>query len=92
MIIKLTHAQKVALLEAVKSGELDTDVLDIKGRDQKTPREIETEIFRIEMMQGREIMYKRGELMQRYGSGELTNEEYIAAQLDISIQQDNTNH
>lgn len=83
MIIKLTHAQKVALLEAVQSGELDTDVLDIKGRDRKTPREIEEEILRLDMLYGADIFRKRGELMQLYGRGDITKAEYIAAHLAL---------
>ena len=81
MIIKLTHAQKVALLEAVQSGELDTGVLNIRGKDQKTPREIEAEILRLDMLDGAAVLRRRGELMQRYGRGEITKEDYIAAQL-----------
>lgn len=83
MIIKLTHAQKVALLEAVQSGELNTDVFDTKGRDRKTPQEIEEEILHLDMLDGADILCRRGELMQRYGRGEITKEAYIAAHLAL---------
>lgn len=92
MIIKLTHAQKVALLEAVQSGELDTELFDTRKQERKTPQEIEAEILRLDILDGADILCRRGELMQQYGRGEITKEEYIAAQLALFDKTTTHNH
>ena len=53
MNIKLTHKAKIALLEAINSGYLDTSIFDDEtSAQEQTIEDIEREIVRIEKFEG----------------------------------------
>lgn len=85
MIIELTHSQKVALLEAVKDGKIDTSIFDNSGEKLNTIEEIETEIVRLEFNEfGEYGLLMLSDLMRRYARREITQDEYIKQRIEIS--------
>lgn len=51
MIIELSHAQKIALMEAVQSGTLDDAILNKKDADKEmTEDEINAELDRLTLL------------------------------------------
>lgn len=51
MIIELSHAQKIALMEAVQSGTLDDAILNKKDADKEmTEGEINAELDRLTLL------------------------------------------
>ena len=81
MNIKLTHEQKIALLEAVQCGFLDTSILEDAEKDSTNIEDIEREIIRLEMFDGN--MLARAELMRQYAMHEITQEEYISQRIGL---------
>ncbi len=81
MEIKLTHKQKIALLEAVQCGTLDTSIFEKSERDKTSIDDIEREIIRLEMFDGN--ILERAELMRQYGKHEITQEEYITKRIEL---------
>lgn len=47
MSIKLDHSAKVALLEAIRAGEIDEALLRKLGRNEMTAAEVEAELDRL---------------------------------------------
>lgn len=84
MIITLTHDLNVQLLEAIKQGELDTDIFDAVEDEKMTPQEIEAEIVRLELSTfSKNGLLKLADLMQRYANGIISREEYIQERLKL---------
>lgn len=84
MIVTLTHKLNVQLLEAIKQGELDTDIFDAVENEKKTPQEIEAEIVRIELCEfSKDSLLKWSDLMRQYALNEISREEYIQERLKL---------
>lgn len=83
MIVTLTHKLNVQLLEAIKQGELDTDIFDAVENEKMTLQEIEAEIVRIEDGYSKDGLKKLADLMQRYANGNISREEYIQERLKL---------
>lgn len=85
MKIKLTHKTKIALLEAINSGYLDTSIFDHKTSEQEmTIEDIEREIVRIEKFEGNSYLLALSDLMRRFASNEITEEVYISERIKLS--------
>ena len=79
MKIKLNKELKVALLEAVKLGEIDTDIFPEHNQEDKmTLRDIAAETVRLQKL-NKETLQDEAALMCRFSRNELTTEEYINA-------------
>lgn len=79
MKIKLNKELKVALLEAVKLGEIDTDIFPEHNQEDKmTLRDIAAETVRLQKL-NKETLQDEAALMCRFARNELTTEEYINA-------------
>lgn len=81
MEIKLTHQQKILLLEAVQCGWLDTSVFEKSEDERMNVEDLEREIIRLEAFDGR--MLERSELMRKYALGEIGFEEYLRQRLEM---------
>lgn len=85
MTIKLTHKAKIALLEAINSGFLDTSIFDDETSAQaQTIEDIEREIVRIEKFEGNSYLLALSDLMRRFASNEITEEVYISERIKLS--------
>lgn len=85
MTIKLTHKAKIALLEAINSGFLDTSIFDDETSAQaQTIEDIEREIVRIEKFEGNSYLLALSDLMRRFASNEITEEVYISERIQLS--------
>lgn len=85
MTIKLTHKAKIALLEAINSGFLDTSIFDDETSAQaQTIEDIEMEIVRIEKFEGNSYLLALSDLMRRFASNEITEEVYISERIKLS--------
>lgn len=79
--IKLTHKQKIALLEAVQSGTIDLSIFENDRPDESmTRREIESEIVRLERLGNPRAMAL---LTLEWCDGKLTDDEYITKRLEL---------
>lgn len=79
MKIKLDKELKVALLEAVKLGEIDTDIFPAcRQEDKMTLRDIAAETVRLQKL-NKETLQDEATLMCSFALNELTTEEYINA-------------
>lgn len=79
MKIKLDKELKVALLEAVKLGEIDTDIFPVRRQEDKmTLRDIAVETARLQKL-NKETLQDEAALMCSFARDELTTEEYINA-------------
>lgn len=79
MKIKLDKELKVALLEAVKLGEIDTDIFPARRQEDKmTLRDIAAETVRLQKL-NKETLQDEATLMCCFARNELTTEEYINA-------------
>ena len=79
MKIKLNKELKVALLEAVKLDEIDTDIFPERNQEDKiTLRDIAAETVRLQKL-NKETLQDEAALMCRFARNELTTEEYINA-------------
>ena len=84
MKIKLTHKTKIALLEAINSGYLDTSIFDDETSEQEmTIEDIEREIVRIEKFEGNSYLLALSDLMKRFASNEITDEVYISERIKL---------
>lgn len=84
MTIKLTHKAKIALLEAINSGYLDTSIFDDEASAQEqTIEDIEREIVRIEKFEGNSYLLALSDLMKRFASNEITDEVYISERIKL---------
>lgn len=84
MTIKLTHKAKIALLEAINSGYLDTSIFDDKtSAQEQTIEDIEREIVRIEKFEGNSYLLALSDLMKRFASNEITDEVYISERIKL---------
>ena len=96
MKIKLTHKTKIALLEAINSGYLDTSIFDDETSAQEmniedietsaqemTIEDIEREIVRIEKFEGNSYLLALSDLMKRFASNEITDEVYISERIKL---------
>lgn len=85
MIVILTHELRVHLLEAIKQGELDTDIFDAVEDDKRTPQEIEAEIVRLELCDfSKDGLLKLSDLMRQYALNEISREQYINERLKLN--------
>lgn len=85
MTIKLTHKAKIALLEAINSGFLDTSIFDDETSAQaQTIEDIEREIVRLEKAEGGQYLLALSDLMRRFASNEITEEVYISERIKLS--------
>lgn len=85
MTIKLTHKAKIALLEAINSGFLDTSIFDDETSAQaQTIEDIEREIVRLEKAEGGCYLLALSDLMRRFASNEITEEVYISERIKLS--------
>ena len=85
MKIKLTHKTKIALLEAINSGYIDTSIFDNETSEQEiTIEDIEREIVRLEKAEGRQYLLALSDLMRRFASNEITEEVYISERIKLS--------
>lgn len=80
--IKLTHALKIALLEAIQRGSLDLSIFGRKTEKEPTQEEITAEIIRLEKFFKPEI---HAALMADWANGKLTDEEYLQERLKHEI-------
>ena len=96
MNIKLTHKAKIALLEAINSGYLDTSIFDDEtsaqeqtiedietSAQEQTIEDIEREIVRIEKFEGNSYLLALSDLMKRFASNEITDEVYISERIKL---------
>lgn len=84
MKIELTREQKVTLLEAVKSGTLDTSIFDKAQAEQgQSIEDIEHEIVRLEMLEPKAYLLALSDLMSRYAKGEITIDEYTKQRINL---------
>lgn len=85
MEIKLTHQQKIALLEAVQCGMLDTSIFDVSEKENGTTKieDIEREIIRLELNDYQGILLPLAELLRQYAMQEITREEYITKRIEL---------
>lgn len=84
MTIKLTHKAKIALLEAINSGYLDTSIFDDEtSAQEQTIEDIEREIVRIEKFEGNSYLLALSDLMKRFASNEITDEVYISERIKL---------
>ena len=84
MNIKLTHKAKIALLEAINSGYLETSIFDDEtSAQEQTIEDIEREIVRIEKFEGNSYLLALSDLMKRFASNEITDEVYISERIKL---------
>ena len=84
MNIKFTHKAKIALLEAINSGYLDTSIFDDEtSAQEQTIEDIEREIVRIEKFEGNSYLLALSDLMKRFASNEITDEVYISERIKL---------
>ena len=84
MTIKLTHKAKIALLEAINSGYLDTSIFDDEtSAQEQTIEDIEREIVRLEKFEGNSYLLALSDLMKRFASNEITDEVYISERIKL---------
>lgn len=83
MKIKLNKELKVALLEAVKLGEIDLDVFpERKQEDNMTLYDIASETARLHKL-SKETLQEEAALMCQFARNELTTEEYTNALVNL---------
>ena len=94
MKITLNRELKVALLEAVKNGEIDTEIFPTLNSDPKEMqlKEIATETVRLHKI-NRASLQEEAALMIKFANNEITTNEYIDAltelwQTEIDNQKD----
>lgn len=84
MIVTLTHNLKVRLLEAIRQGEIDTDIFNEQKEGVMSLNEVKEEIVRLELLEySKDDMLRLSDLMQRYASGSISREEYINERLNL---------
>lgn len=85
MEIKLTRKMKVTLLEAVQRGTLDTAIFDDERPEQaQSIEDIERELVRLEMLDGKSYLLALSDLTRRFASDEITNDEYLAERIKLT--------
>lgn len=84
MIVTLTHELRVKLLEAIKQGELDTDIFDEQQGEPMTQEDITREMVRLEMVIPNETLLRLSDLMRRYALGEISREEYTNERIKLN--------
>lgn len=91
MKIQLTKELKIALLKAVESGELDTDILPSVKRDEtkESIEEIAAEIIRLQKTSPN--LKEEARLMMQYADGTITSEEWIKAYIELETNHTKTN-
>ena len=80
--VKLTHALKIALLEAIQRGTLNLSIFDKPTDTEASKEEITAEIIRLEKY-GNPKLWAR--LMDEWANGKLTDEEYLQERLKNNI-------
>ncbi len=80
--VKLTHALKIALLEAIQRGTLDLSIFDKQTDEAATKEAVTAEIIRLEKC-GNPKLWAR--LMDEWANGKLTDEEYLQERLKNNI-------
>ena len=84
MKIELSHRQKIALLEAVQSGTLDTSIYERQDNEPQNIEDIEQEIIRLEILElSNSGLLALSELMRDYATGKLSREEYITKRIEL---------
>ncbi|MBE6247540.1 MAG: hypothetical protein E7110_09145 [Bacteroidales bacterium] len=84
MKIELSHRQKIALLEAVQSGTLDTSIYERQDNEPQNIEDIEREIIRLEILElSNSGLLALSELMRDYARGKLPREEYITKRIEL---------
>ena len=84
MKIELSHRQKIALLEAVQSGTLDTSIYERQDNEPQNIEDIEREIIRLEILElSNSGLLALSELMRDYATGKLSREEYITKRIEL---------
>ena len=84
MKIELSHRQKIALLEAVQKGVLDTSIYEKQDKEPQCIEDIEREIIRLEILElSNKGLLELSELMRDYSTGKITLEEYITKRIEL---------
>lgn len=84
MKIELSKRQKIALLEAVQSGTLDTSIYERQDNEPQNIEDIEREIIRLEILElSNSGLLALSELMRDYATGKLPLEEYITKRIEL---------
>ena len=86
MSIKLDHAAKVALLEAVRAGEMEESLLRQLTHTEMTLADVEAEICRLDATEDRQYLANVADAMREFASGEITLAEYTAKRVDYVRQ------
>ena len=78
MKITLDRELKVALLEAVKLGEIDTDIFPMRttDRNEMQLKEIAAETVRLQKL-NKASLQQEASLMIKFANNEITTDEYI---------------
>lgn len=84
MKITLDRELKVALLEAVKLGEIDTDIFPLKTTERNSMQlsEIAAETVRLQKL-NKASLQQEAELMIKFAKDELSTDEYINALTEL---------
>jgi len=83
MKVTLTHELKVQLLQAIQQGELDTDIFSEQKGEPMTFEEINAEIIRLELLDGKNLIGKRADIMKQYAEGKINTEEFTDKTLKL---------
>jgi len=83
MKVTLTHELKVQLLQAIQQGELDTDIFSEQKGKPMTFEEINAEIIRLELLDGKNLIGKRADIMKQYAEGKINTEEFTDKTLKL---------
>lgn len=84
MKIELSHRQKIALLEAVQSGTLDTSIYERQDNEPQSIEDIERKIIQLEILElSNSGLLALSELMRDYATGKLSREEYITKRIEL---------
>lgn len=84
MKIELARSQKIALLEAVQKGVLDTSTFERRDNEPQCIEDIEREIIRLEILElSNNGLLELSELMRDYSTGKITLEEYITQRIEL---------
>lgn len=88
MEIELTKKQKIALLESVQKGILDTKFIEDainKREDETTLDEINQQMIHVEVIEGQSNpsgFIQKAELMMAFAKHEISESEYIRKRME----------